>query len=49
MYIAAILGIQRFLDFGDTCSKCNMILGTRFQILSGIWDNGDPISRASLD
>ena len=21
------IGIQRFLDFGDTCSKCYMILG----------------------
>ena len=41
-------GIQRFLDLGDTCSKCYMILGIFFfQIFAGIWDTGDPPSRAS--
>ena len=30
--------IQSFLDFGDTCSKCYMILGILFQIFSGIQD-----------
>ena len=30
-----ILGIQRFLDFEDTCWKCYMILGILFKIISG--------------
>ena len=29
-------GIQRFLDFWDTFSKCYMILGILFKIISGI-------------
>ena len=41
------IGIQRLMDFGDTCSKCYMILGILFQIFSGIWDIGDSPSRAS--
>ena len=37
-----ILGIQRFLDFEDTCWKCYMILEILFKIISGShnWDIG---------
>ena len=41
------IGIQRFLDFGDTCAKCYVILGIHFQIFSRICDIGNPASRAS--
>ena len=39
------IGIQRFLNFGDTCSKCYMILGILFNIISGIRDTRDPLPR----
>ena len=41
------IGIQRFLDFGDTCWKGYMILGILFKIISGIRDTGDLPSRVS--
>ena len=36
------IGIERFPDFGDTCSKCYIILGILLQIFSGIRDIEDP-------
>ena len=42
------IGIQRFLDLGDICSKCYMILDIFFQIFSGIRDIGDSPYRASI-
>ena len=38
-------GVQTFQDLGDTCSKCYMILGILFKIISGIRDTGDPLPR----
>ena len=38
-----ILGIQRLMFFGGTCSKCYMILGILFRIFSGVRDIGDPL------
>ena len=38
------IGIQKFLDFGDTYSILYMIiLGILFKIISGIQDNRDPL------
>ena len=37
------IGIHRFIDFGDICSKYYMILGILFQIISGIRGIGDSL------
>ena len=42
------VGLQRLIDFGDTCSKCYTVLGILFQIFSGIMGTPPPPSRASL-
>ena len=39
-----VIGIQRFLDFGDTFSNCYIILGILFKISAGIQAIGDPLS-----